>query len=148
MSAILGLQPLNLVPKRPANPSGLVAVPRPKSFIAELIESAQEHDAELPAAEAVPVPAARPKKTYPMPLGARLALRAIDWIKKNRTFSANKQLRVSDTVSLGEKRFVAVVHIDGKKFLIGGGSSGVSLLTQLGATEEEQPLHADSGQAE
>lgn len=53
------------------------------------------------------------------------------WLQKQHTFSAKKQLRVSDTVSLGEKRFVALVHIEGQKFLIGGGSSGVSLLAEL-----------------
>jgi hypothetical protein len=50
---------------------------------------------------------------------------------------ATKQLRVAETVSLGEKRFVAVVHVDGRKFLIGGGTSGVALLTQLKATQDE-----------
>jgi hypothetical protein len=50
---------------------------------------------------------------------------------------ATKQLRVAETVSLGEKRFVAVVHVDGRKFLIGGGTSGVALLTQLKATPDE-----------
>lgn len=42
-----------------------------------------------------------------------------------------KQLRVSETVALGEKRFVAVLQCEGRKFLIGGGSAGVSLLTSL-----------------
>lgn len=42
-----------------------------------------------------------------------------------------KQLRVAETVSFGEKRFVAIVHVEGQRFLIGGGSSGVSLLTEL-----------------
>lgn len=35
------------------------------------------------------------------------------------------------TVSLGEKRFVAVIQIDGLQFLIGGGASNVALLAQL-----------------
>jgi len=46
-----------------------------------------------------------------------------------------KQLRVSETVPLGEKRFVAVLQCEGRKFLIGGGSSGVSLLTSLDAIQ-------------
>ena len=40
-------------------------------------------------------------------------------------------LRVAETVSLGEKRFVALVRVENCEFLIGGGASGVSLLTQL-----------------
>ncbi len=47
-----------------------------------------------------------------------------------------KQLRVAETLALGEKRFVAILHADGHKFLIGGGASGVSLLTQLDETQE------------
>jgi flagellar biogenesis protein FliO len=45
---------------------------------------------------------------------------------------ATKRLRVAETVSLGEKRFVALVRVEDCEFLIGGGASGVSLLTQLG----------------
>jgi hypothetical protein len=40
---------------------------------------------------------------------------------------------VSETISLGEKRFVAIVAVEGREFLIGGGVSGMSLLAQLGA---------------
>ena len=49
-----------------------------------------------------------------------------------------RRLRVSETVSLGDKRFVSIVEVDGVDFLIGGGVANVSLLTRLGpvATEE------------
>jgi hypothetical protein len=47
--------------------------------------------------------------------------------------STTKRLHVSETISLGEKRFVAIVAVEGREFLIGGGVSGVSLLAQLGA---------------
>jgi flagellar biogenesis protein FliO len=47
--------------------------------------------------------------------------------------SATKRLRVSETVSLGEKRFVAIVSVEGREFLIGGGASGLSLLAHLGS---------------
>jgi flagellar biogenesis protein FliO len=40
-------------------------------------------------------------------------------------------MRLQETVSLGEKRIVALLEIDGRRFLVGGGSSGVSLLAQL-----------------
>jgi flagellar biogenesis protein FliO len=40
-------------------------------------------------------------------------------------------MRVTENVPLGEKRFVALVTVDGREFLIGGGPSGVSLLSQL-----------------
>jgi len=48
-------------------------------------------------------------------------------------------------VSLGEKRFVAVVCLEGREFLVGGGASGVSLLTQLGSREPADALRADFG---
>jgi hypothetical protein len=42
-----------------------------------------------------------------------------------------KQLRLVETVPLGEKRFVAIIHAQGRKYLVGGGASGVALLTSL-----------------
>jgi len=45
--------------------------------------------------------------------------------------SAAKQLRLAETVALGEKRFVAIIHAEGQKYLVGGGASGVVLLTRL-----------------
>jgi flagellar biogenesis protein FliO len=44
---------------------------------------------------------------------------------------AQKQLRVCETVSLGDKRFVAVIQIEQERFLIGGATNSVSLLTRL-----------------
>jgi hypothetical protein len=63
--------------------------------------------------------------------GAGLLVRAFSWLKSNRAFGAEKQMRVTETVALGEKRFVAVLQVEGRKFLIGGGATGVSLLTSL-----------------
>ena len=42
-----------------------------------------------------------------------------------------RRLQVRETVSLGEKRFLSIVEVDGVGYLIGGGSANVSLLTQL-----------------
>jgi flagellar biogenesis protein FliO len=38
---------------------------------------------------------------------------------------------VTSTVSLGEKRFVAVIEFDGLEYLVGGGATSVALLAQL-----------------
>jgi hypothetical protein len=46
--------------------------------------------------------------------------------------SSSKRLQVVTTVSLGEKRFVAVIQVDGKEFLVGGGATNVALLAHLG----------------
>jgi hypothetical protein len=62
-----------------------------------------------------------------------LLVRAWTWLQKKYTLTATKRLRVAETVSLGEKRFVALISVEGREFLIGGGAAGVSLLAQLGA---------------
>ncbi len=79
---------------------------------------------ETPAATVLFRPV-KPKQSVP-----GMLMRA--WSFLNRKVAPTKQLRVAETVSLGDKRFVAVVQVEGRKFLIGGGSAGVALLTQLG----------------
>jgi len=44
---------------------------------------------------------------------------------------SKKRLRVCETVSLGEKRFVAVIQVDSEQFLVGGSSNSVSTLAHL-----------------
>jgi flagellar biogenesis protein FliO len=51
---------------------------------------------------------------------------------------ARKQLRLVETVPLGEKRFVAIIHAQGRKYLVGGGASGVALLTSLDGPASQQ----------
>jgi len=58
---------------------------------------------------------------------------AVSWLNTKYSISATKRLRVAEVVSLGEKRFVALVKVEDREFLIGGGTAGISLLTQLGA---------------
>jgi flagellar biosynthesis protein FliO len=58
------------------------------------------------------------------------------WFKSQQ---AKKRLRVCETVSLGEKRFIAVVEVDGDQFLVGGSSSSVAMLAHL----EPQPAFAE-----
>jgi flagellar biogenesis protein FliO len=43
----------------------------------------------------------------------------------------SRRLRVTETVSLGDKRFVSILEVDGRSFLIGGGAGNVSLLSTL-----------------
>ena len=42
-----------------------------------------------------------------------------------------KRLKVAETVSLGEKRFIAVVQVDGVEFLVGGAPNALSVLAHL-----------------
>jgi flagellar biogenesis protein FliO len=52
------------------------------------------------------------------------------------TTRSERKLRVSETVTLGEKRVVAVIVADERRFLIGATPNGVSLLAQLDARRE------------
>jgi hypothetical protein len=54
------------------------------------------------------------------------------WLQERRAVQLNsRRLRVIETISLGDKRFVAVVQVDELQFLIGGGPTAVALLAQL-----------------
>jgi flagellar biogenesis protein FliO len=50
---------------------------------------------------------------------------------------APRQLRLCETLGLGERRFLAVVQFEQQKFLIGGTGNSVALLTRLGAGDFE-----------
>jgi len=61
---------------------------------------------------------------------------AILWIlEKTRKQRASKVLKVCESVSLGEKRFVAVVQVAHERFLIGGASGSVSMLARLDSAD-------------
>jgi flagellar biogenesis protein FliO len=74
-----------------------------------------------------------------------LLSRAWGWIRKQQEArSSSKRLQVAATVSLGEKRFVAVIQVDGQEFLVGGGATNVTLLAQLTAKVRFSDLLKDS----
>jgi hypothetical protein len=83
-----------------------------------------------------------PKRDSQRPSKPGALKRAFSWLHRNYTASATKQLRVAETVSLGEKRFVAIIHAEGHKYLVGGGATGVSLLAQLGKLPEIAEVHS------
>lgn len=64
-----------------------------------------------------------------------LLLRALTVLKARYAQRSDKRLHVAETVSLGERRFVALLTLDGQEFLVGGGTAGVSLLTRIEANE-------------
>jgi hypothetical protein len=72
----------------------------------------------------------------PQRSGSRVLAYIWSWLHAKYALSSTKRLRVMEMVPLGEKRFLAVVSVEGREFLIGGGASGVSVVTQLeGALE-------------
>jgi flagellar biogenesis protein FliO len=42
-----------------------------------------------------------------------------------------RRLRVSETLSLGDKRFVSILEVDGQSFLVGGSGASIALLASL-----------------
>ncbi len=71
-----------------------------------------------------------------LPEGLALLIRKLSsgvvWAAKNiRVQPTRKSLRVCESVSMGERRFVAVIQVDNQRFLIGGGTGSVSLLSRL-----------------
>lgn len=70
------------------------------------------------------------KKT--VPLAAPSPWRGWKWFSIGRS---KKRLQMLESVSLGEKRFVALVQVDGRQFLIGGAPSNVGMLAELAPEE-------------
>ena len=50
--------------------------------------------------------------------------------------TGKKRMRVCESVSLGDKRFVAIVRVDSQNFLLGGSSANVSLLAKLSEADK------------
>jgi hypothetical protein len=98
------------------------------TFHAALTDSAEDWVVRgAPRAVFTPRPEVREARKS----GPGILARTWAWLHRKYTLTATKRLRVAETVSLGEKRFVSIVCVEGREFLIGGGASGVSLLAQL-----------------
>jgi len=70
-----------------------------------------------------------------------LVTRTLNWIQARQLGRPNKRrLHVAETVSLGEKRFVAVIQLDGYQYLVGGGAANVALLATLNSAESFQEI--------
>ncbi len=57
-----------------------------------------------------------------------------------RVGKAPRQLRLCESVSLGEKRVVAVIQYESQRFLIGGSAHSVNLLARLGESPDFSEL--------
>lgn len=137
-SPILGSGPAPKFASVPPASVGAEPAPIQSPFLSTLMEHAAGSAPEATKEQTVRQIHA-PKLNATRQVGPGILRKTFSWLHKNYSPTAKKQLRVSESVSLGEKRFVAIIHADGQKFLIGGGASGVSLLTQLG--EQEASVH-------
>jgi flagellar biogenesis protein FliO len=60
------------------------------------------------------------------------------WQRARRlTRQTPRRLRLCESLPLGERRFVAVVEFDAARFLVGGTSSSLVLLSRLGDAGEQ-----------
>ncbi len=51
----------------------------------------------------------------------------------------DRKMRLCETLSLGERRFLALVLVEQQKFLVGGAGSSIALLARL--PSEPDPAH-------
>ena len=53
------------------------------------------------------------------------------WARSAVKARKDRRLRVCETLSLGERRFLAVIEFDRQEFLVGGSGSSLTLLARL-----------------
>lgn len=58
--------------------------------------------------------------------------RLLEMFASVRVSRKPRRLRLCESLSLGEKRFVAVIQYEGQQFLVGGSAGSLSLLARLG----------------
>ena len=54
-----------------------------------------------------------------------------NWVRRAVKPRRTRRLRVCETLSLGERRFLAVIEFDHQEFLVGGSGNSFSLLARL-----------------
>jgi hypothetical protein len=119
--------PIYLLPENQLAGSGVVEVAKPKQPETKIISSCPV----LPISAAPDVASLRNLRNT-----GGLLTRGLNWIRARQSVRSNsRRLQVAATVSLGDKRFVALIQIDGLQFLVGGGATNVALLAQLNGKE-------------
>jgi flagellar biogenesis protein FliO len=64
------------------------------------------------------------------------------WVRRSVKPRKVRRLRVCETLSLGERRFLAIIEFDREEFLVGGSGNSLALLARLheGSVIAEPPL--------
>ncbi len=105
---------------------------------AERAANQQPQTGSLRITEVLPSYTGAPER--PLNLAQSRALRQVldgfrsawKWIQQKRVDQlSTRRMRLAETISLGEKRSVAIVQVDGAQFLLGCGTEGVRLLARL-----------------
>jgi flagellar biogenesis protein FliO len=111
----------------------------PRILFSESNEEMEEEQVEMPAtqtevATVLEVPQSGESQSTAI---AYWLVSTWKWLQKQVRFRhPRRRLRVCETVSLGEKRFVAVIEVDGEQFLVGGASNSVATLARLEPSRE------------
>lgn len=59
-----------------------------------------------------------------------------NWLLEQQQIrSRSRRLHLEETISLGQKRFIALIRVDGYRLLVGGGATEMALLARLDAQE-------------
>ncbi len=68
-----------------------------------------------------------------LPSGGKLCSRLITLAERVLRFRRHepKRLRLAETLSLGERRFIALIEVDRSRILVGGTSTSLALLAKL-----------------
>ena len=81
----------------------------------------------------------RNRERYP----AKMAAEAGRWLRqlarRLRPTRRERSLRLRETLSLGQNRFLAVVEVERQKFLVGGAGNSIVLLAQLNSPPRNEP---------
>jgi hypothetical protein len=72
---------------------------------------------------------------------------AFRWIQqKSAAKFASRRMRITETVALGEKRFVTILQVDGQQLLIGSAAGQVTLLAMLEEPQGTRDIGLPRGQ--
>jgi len=69
--------------------------------------------------------------TLPERAGATTWKKLWEWVQRVARSRRSRRLRVCETLSLGERRFLAIVEFDHQEFLVGGGGNSLELLARM-----------------
>jgi len=76
------------------------------------------------------------EEAEPQSLGAAIVSRIRAAFSEVRIQRRTRRLKLCETLSLGEKRILALVECENRRFLIAATAQNISLLETLGAAEE------------
>jgi Flagellar biosynthesis protein, FliO len=127
---------LSTSPRRKATPPPIYLRTEnqiPQSTVNELLKPEPASTKDVPLNPVLSFPVVASQASLRVPLNASGLISGVwSWIRTRKMARFGpRRLQVAEIVSLGEKRFVAVIQVDGLQYLIGGGPTNVALLAEM-----------------